>query len=167
MQVDADCNNSAQRCCSNVCVETASCALSVTQVLPPGGFQNGGEFITLKGDGFAAGMKVFIEKGRAPVRIVDAQTARIEAPPGPVGCRTSPSPSAARRPSCIRATRTARPGLETAWEQKPLGQGARRGSRRSRSCRTARVLVAGGTTVPDDASMSLATAEIYTRSSDM
>ncbi|MGZ3440199.1 MAG: hypothetical protein ACXVDD_11820, partial [Polyangia bacterium] len=34
---DPDCKNAAQICCSNVCVETASCALAVTQVVPSGG----------------------------------------------------------------------------------------------------------------------------------
>jgi len=163
--VDADCNNSAEHCCSNVCVETASCALSVTQVLPPGGFQNGGEFITLKGDGFAAGMKVFIEKGRAPVRVVDAQTARIQAPPGPVGMQDLAITVGGATAILHQGYSYRSAGLETAWEQKPLVK-VRGEDPGLAVMQDGRVLVAGGTTVPDDAAMSLATAEIYTRSSD-
>jgi hypothetical protein len=163
--VDADCNNSAERCCSNVCVETASCALSVTQVLPPGGFQNGGEFITLKGDGFAAGMKVFIEKGRAPVRVVDAQTARIQAPPGPVGLQDLAITVGGATAILHQGYSYRSAGLETKWEQKPLMK-VRGEDPALAVMQDGRVLVAGGTTVPDDTTMAVNTAELYTRSSD-
>lgn len=164
--VDADCKNGAERCCSNVCVETASCALSVTTVLPPGGFQNGGEFITLKGDGFAAGMKVFIEKGRAPVRVVDAQTARIQAPPGPVGLQDVSITVGGATAILHQGYSYRSAGLETKWEQKPL-QKVRGEDPGLAVMQDGRVLVAGGTTVPDDSTNALNTAEIYTRSSDM
>src|SRR3954467_12315302 len=59
---DPDCGDPAQICCDKICVETASCAFSVTSVAAANGFQNGGEFVTLHGSGFGAGMKVFIEK---------------------------------------------------------------------------------------------------------
>ena len=162
---DADCNNAAQHCCSNVCVETASCALAVTQVLPPGGFQNGGEFITLKGEGFAAGMKVFIERGRAPVRVVDAQTARIVAPPGPVGMQDLSIEVGGATAILHKGYSYRSAGLATAWEQKPLTN-VRGEDPGLAVMQDGRVLVAGGTTVPDDPTMALATAEIYTRTSD-
>ena len=163
--VDGDCNNAAEHCCSNVCVETASCALAVTQVMPAVGFQNGGEFLTLKGAGFAAGMKVFIEKGRAPVRVLDAQTARIQAPPGPVGLQDVSITVAGATATLHKGYNYRSAGLEPTWEQKPLTK-VRGEDPGLAVMQDGRVLVAGGTTVPDDQSMSLATAEIYTRSTD-
>jgi hypothetical protein len=163
--VDGDCNNTAQHCCSNVCVETASCALAVTQVLPAGGFQNGGEFITLKGAGFVAGMKVFIEKGRAPVRVLDAQTARIQAPPGPVGMQDLAITVGGATAILHGGYSYRSAGLETAWEQKPLTK-VRGEDPGIAVMQDGRVLVAGGTTVPDLIADALDTSEIYTRSSD-
>ena len=162
---DPDCNNTAQHCCSNVCVETASCALAVTQVVPAQGFQNGGEFITLHGAGFVPGMKVFIEKGRAPVEIVDAQTAHIQAPPGPVGLQDVAIDVGGNTAILHQGYSYRSAGLETAWEQKPLMK-VRGEDPGIAVMQDGRVLVAGGTTVPDDATMALATAEIYTRTSD-
>ncbi|MGZ3440586.1 MAG: IPT/TIG domain-containing protein, partial [Polyangia bacterium] len=162
---DPDCKNAAQICCSNVCVETASCALAVTQVVPSGGFQNGGEFITLHGAGFATGMKVLIEKGRAAVQVIDAATARIQAPPGPVGMQDLTIVVGGAQAILRQGYSYRSAGLETAWEQKPLTK-VRGEDPGLAVMQDGRVLVAGGTTVPDDASMAVATAEIYTRSSD-
>jgi len=162
---DPDCMNAAQLCCDNICVETSSCALSVTQVVPAGGFQNGGEFITLHGHGFAAGMKVFIEKGRAPVRVLDAQTARIVAPPGPVGMQDVAIDIGGNSAILHQGYSYRSAGLETAWEQKPLTK-VRGEDPGLGVLQDGRVLVAGGTIVPDDPTMALNTAEIYTRSSD-
>lgn len=162
---DPDCMNGAQHCCDNVCVETSSCALAVTQVTPANGFQNGGEFITLHGHGFAAGMKVFIEKGRAPVRVLDAQTARIVAPPGPVGLQDLAIDVGGNSAILHQGYSYRSAGLEMAWEQKPLTK-VRGEDPGIAVMQDGRVLVAGGTTVPDDQNSSLATAEIYTRSSD-
>ena len=109
-------------------------------------------------------MKVFIEKGRAPVRVIDAQTALIQAPPGPVGMQDlAIDVGGATAPSCTRATPYRSAGLETPWEQKPLMK-VRGEDPAIAVMQDGRVLVAGGTTVPDDASMALDTAEIYTRS---
>lgn len=163
--VDGDCM-SAERCCSNVCVETSDCALAVTQVMPATGFQNGGEFITLKGAGFAAGMKVFIEKGRAPLLVLDPQTARIQAPPGPVGMQDVTITVAGASATLHNGYAYRSAGIETTWEQKPLTK-VRGEDPGIAVMQDGRVLVAGGTTVPDDATMALATAEIYTRSTDM
>lgn len=163
--VDQDCNNSAQHCCSNVCVETASCALAVTQVTPAQGFQNGGEFVVLHGAGFAPGMKVFIEKGRAPVQVLDAQTARIQAPPGPVGMQDLAIDVGGNSAILHQGYSYRSAGLEMKWEQKPLVK-VRGEDPGIAVMQDGRVLVAGGTTVPDDATMALATAEIYTRATD-
>src|SRR5262245_10300354 len=76
------CAGSTQ-CCEGSC--STSCDLAVSGAQASAGWQNGGEFITLRGVGFARGMKVFIGDGRAPARVVDAQTARVMTPPGPLG----------------------------------------------------------------------------------
>ncbi|MCU1279269.1 MAG: hypothetical protein JWM53_2815, partial [bacterium] len=117
---DPDCKNAAQLCCSNVCVETSSCATAVTQVVPAGGFQNGGEFVTLHGAGFASGMKVFIGSGRAPVHVIDAATARVQAPPGPVGLQDLSIVVAGATAILHQGYSYRSAGLEPTWEQKPL-----------------------------------------------
>src|SRR5439155_5632508 len=56
-------------CCESACVEdTASCAFAPTATEPHQGFQNGGDWITIKGAGFQQSMKVFLADGRAPAR---------------------------------------------------------------------------------------------------
>ena len=162
---DPDCKNPGELCCSFVCVQTSSCALAVTQVVPAGGFQNGGEYITLHGAGFVAGMKVFIEKGRAPLHVIDAATARIQAPPGPVGMQDLSIVVGGAQATLHQGYSYRSAGLETAWEQKPLTK-VRGEDPGLAVLQDGRVLVAGGTTVPDYATMAVATAEIYTRASD-
>src|SRR5271165_5883357 len=45
-------------CCASVCVDqTASCSFSVTGVNPLEGNQNGGDWVTITGAGFVAGMR--------------------------------------------------------------------------------------------------------------
>jgi hypothetical protein len=162
---DPDCGSAAIRCCANVCVETASCALAVTSLSPARGFQNGGDFITLHGAGFAAGMKVYLADGRAPVRVLDAATALIETPPGPVGAQDVKivvgGASAIRHHGFLYRSGA----LELQWEQKPL-MTVRGEDPGLAVMQDGRVLVAGGTTVPDNASAALRTAEIYDRPSD-
>src|SRR5690348_6591134 len=84
--VDNDCTTApGERCCSNVCVETADCSFSVLGVAPAEGFLNGGTWVVLSGTGFAPGMKVFIADGRAPLRVDGPTTALVLTPPGPLG----------------------------------------------------------------------------------
>lgn len=163
--IDGDCGAAAQRCCANVCVETASCALAVTSLSPARGFQNGGDFVTLRGAGFAAGMKVYLESGRAPVRVVDATTALIETPPGPVGAQDVKIVVGGATAIRHRGFLYRSAGLELQWEQKPL-QTVRGEDPALAVMQDGRVLIAGGTTVPDSAADALRTAEIYDRPSD-
>src|SRR5205807_1948932 len=72
-------------CCTGVCNDTASCALSITRTTPKQGNQSGGDYITLNGSGFTVGMQVLIGDGVAPARMIDAHTAIVQTPPGPVG----------------------------------------------------------------------------------
>ncbi len=76
--------------CAGACV-VGSCDFAVTSisaVVAGGGAQDwvsGGAFFSVRGQGFAKGMKLFLGDGRAPLRVIDATTATIQAPPGPQG----------------------------------------------------------------------------------
>lgn len=162
---DGQCALPATRCCAGVCVEAADCSTVVTSVSASVGFQNGGDFVTLKGAGFASGMKVYLGDGRAPVRVVDPATALIETPPGPVGPVDVKIVAGAATAILPHGFRYRSAGLEMMWQQKPLMK-VRGEDPGLAVMQDGRVLVAGGTTVPDDPTMSLATAEIYDRAAD-
>ncbi len=163
---DTDCASAAEHCCSNVCVETTSCSLAVTSVTSSGGFQNGGEYVTLKGAGFAAGMKVLIADGRAPVRVIDSANALIQTPPGPVGAQDVEIRVGGAKAILHKGYTYRSAGLEMKWEQKPL-MTVRGEDPGLAVMQDGRVLVAGGTAVPDSTADALNTAEIYTRATDM
>src|ERR1041385_4234970 len=117
---DTDCTGAGELCCSNVCVETASCAFAVTGVTPPSGFLDGGDWLTLTGTGFAPGMKVFVADGRAPVRVLSASAALIQTPPGPLGKQDLRIELGGGGATLHRAFEYRTAGLDNQWEQKPL-----------------------------------------------
>src|SRR5581483_11336230 len=131
-----------QIACDGVCVIAQSCALSVTSASPVGGFLDGGDWVTLGGNGFVPGMKVYIADGRAPVRVVAGNSATL---PGGFTYRSA--------------------GLETTWEQKPLMK-VRGEDPAIAVMQDGRVLVAGGTTVPDSIADALSTADIYNQTTN-
>ncbi len=152
-------------CCGGVCVATSTCTFAVTQVSPSSGWQNGGDWLTLRGAGFTPSTRVFIGDGRAPARVIDAQTVRIQTPPGPLGdhpVKIVDGNASAQLPSAFRYLAA---GLGSPWQQKPLKlvRGENPGVA---VMQDGRALVAGGTTVPDGFQMTLDTAEIYDRQSD-
>lgn len=72
--------------CDGACV-VGECGFAVTSIkgLASGAASDwvcGGAFFTLKGHGFAKGMKLFVGEGRAPVRVIDGETATMQSPPG-------------------------------------------------------------------------------------
>jgi len=162
---DDHCGDPSIKCCDGVCVETASCAFALTSLSVTLGFQNGGEYVTLKGAGFVAGMKAFVGDGRAPLRVIDPSTALIQTPPGPVGVHDVVIQAGALKATLHQAYTYRSAGLEMAWEQKPL-MSVRGEDPGLAVLQDGRVLVAGGTAVPDSTADALDSGEIYTRASD-
>jgi hypothetical protein len=146
-------------------VATASCAFAVTSITPTSVWQNGGEWVQLQGAGFVSGMSVFIGDARAPVRVVDAKSAIVQVPPGPIG----PADVKIATGSSVAVTHGGldyvAAGLLTPWQQRGLSH-VRGEWPAVAVLQDGRVLIAGGTTVPDDYTSTLATAEIFARKSD-
>jgi hypothetical protein len=152
-------------CCASACVETAACSFAVTSIKPATGWQNGGDWITVTGQGFTAGMKVFIGDGRAAVKVLDAKTARIKTPPGPLGASDVKVQLGSSTAVLHGAFQYSSAGLTTPWEQKkmPTVRGEDPGVA---VMQDARVLITGGTTKPDSTADALSTALVYTRMTD-
>jgi len=157
---------SGEKCCSGICTQTADCSFSVLGVTPAEGFVNGGAWVVVSGTGFTPDMKVFIGDGRAPVRVDSATTALIQTPPGPAGMTDVKIVSGMQTAALPGGFQYRTAGLETTWEQKPL-QVVRGEDPAIAVLQDGRVLIAGGTTVPDSAANTLATAEIYDPATDM
>lgn len=149
-----------QLCCEEVCVEAASCDFAVIGADPSVGWHNGGNYVTLKGSGFTAGMKVFIGDARAPVLVKSATAARIQLPPGPLGKQDIRIELGADQATLPRGILYQSGGLNNQWEQKPLMK-VRGENPGVTTLQDGRVLVAGGVEVPDQPKTALNTAELY------
>ena len=152
-------------CCAGHCVKSTGCDFAVTGTNPLRGNQSGGDWVTLTGTGFTADMQIYIGDGRAPVRMIDANNAIIQTPPGPVGTYDITLISSKGTSLTRNLFTYVSAGLKLPWQKKPMA--AVRGEHPGIAVmQDGRVLVAGGTTVPDQPASGLATAEIYTRTSD-
>jgi hypothetical protein len=153
-------------CCAGTCVETAACTFSLDPLKVNTGWQNGGDWLTLTGQGFAAGMKVFLGDGRAAAKVMDPNTVRIKTPPGPLGL-ADVKIQLGTMTAVLKGGFTYQSGaLTTPWQQKQMNP--KRGEDPG-ACvmQDGRVLITGGTTTPDSTAMALNTAIIYTRMTDM
>jgi hypothetical protein len=158
--------DAAGKCCAGVCVETGACAFSVTGAKPTSGWQNGGDWVTLTGQGFTAGMKVFLGDGRAAVAVLSPTTARIKTPPGPLGnadLKVAMGPSVA---VLKQGFQYASAGLNVPWQQKQMTT-VRGEDPGVTVMQDARVLITGGTLVPDSIAQAFDTAIVYTRMTDL
>jgi hypothetical protein len=154
-----------QIACDGVCVVADSCDFSVTSVDPANGFQNGGEWLTVHGHGFAAGMRVLLGDGRAPTLVIDATSARIQAPPGPVGNVDITIRSGATDATLPGGYRYQQAGLETPWQA--ISMEVLRGEDPGLAVlQDGHVLIAGGTTVPDQTANSLDSFDLFDRPSE-
>ena len=156
---------SDELCCTSVCVATQACSFSVTALAAAVGWQNGGDYVTLKGAGFASGMKVDIGDGRAPVRVIDASSAMIQTPPGPVGDQDVHVTLAGASATLRKGFHYKSGGLLTPWQEKPMG--TVRGEWPGVAVmQDGRVLVAGGAVSPDEPQTSLDDGEIFRRDTE-
>jgi hypothetical protein len=150
------------QCCDGVCVETAACTFAVTTVAPTRGFQNGGEWITLSGSGFAKGMRVYFGTGRAPTQVIDGTRARVQTPPGlpgDVDVRIELAGTSATRK---RAFTYDSAGVLPPWKSIPMAN-VRGEDPGLTVLQDGRVLIAGGTTVPDSVVDSQSSIELFVR----
>ncbi len=152
-------------CCSGKCVQSASCDFAVLKLDAFKGNQSGGDWIHLEGKGFTSDMSVFIGDGRAALKVIDATHAIIQTPPGPVGTYDITIKNASGTSLTRSLFIYISAGLTLPWQKKPM-QTVRGEHPGVAVLQDGRVLVAGGTQVPDNASLALTTGEIYTRSSD-
>ena len=167
------CDTGAQ-CCGGVCVTTAACDFSVTKVDTFRLYLSGSQWVTIHGAGFAPGMKVLIGDGRAPARVIDDKTALLLTPPGLAGSADLSVEVNGKTATLKQAFQYIDAGLATPWQQKPMSivRGEDPGIA---VMQDGRVLIAGGTEVPDDPAAlpdggvnhALDTAEIYTRQTDV
>ena len=155
----ASCGSGAS-CCGGSCA--TSCSFVLSSIDPAQAYQNGGAFITLHGTGFASGMRAAIGDGRAPVWALDAQTARIMVPPAPIGTYDVTVSLGANSSTRKGALLYKAGGLLTPWLQKPMSS-VRGEAPGVAVMQDGRVLIAGGTLVPDVSTMSLATADVFDR----
>jgi hypothetical protein len=147
-------------CCAGACVVTAGCGFSVSALTPPYGWLNGGDWITVKGAGFAKGLRVEIGAGRAPTRVIDANTALIQTPPGSAGTYDVKITLGAQTAVLKNGFDYQSAGIGTTWQLKPMS--VVRGEDPGLTVlQDGRALVAGGTTVPDSAANTLDTAELF------
>ena len=156
---------SGQICCGTACVVAASCSFAVTSTTPVQGWQDGGDWVTLSGAGFAAGLQVFIGSGRAPAIVVDAHTVKIQTPPGPVGATDVTVQMGSQKATLPKGFLYAAGALMAPWLEKPM-MSVRGEWPALAVMQDGRVLVAGGVTMPDNPGSALDSAEIFDRPSE-
>lgn len=76
----------SESCCKGVCTSDPTCGFAIASVSPKQSWVSGNAWITVKGSGFGAGtMRAWVGEARAPVRVVDSNTALVLTPPARVG----------------------------------------------------------------------------------
>ena len=151
-----------EACCTGYCVKSSGCGFAVTGVTPQKGNQSGGDWVNLTGTGFSSDMSVYIGNGRAPTLYLDPMHARIQTPPGVVGYDDVTVVEGMGSSTTHKAFQYVSAGLVLPWQKKPMS--AVRGEHPGIAVlQDGRVLVAGGTTVPDHPEDALYTAEIFQR----
>jgi hypothetical protein len=160
------CGNACSTCCSGHCVTSPNgCDFAITYVDPNILWQSGGDYVQVKGKGFAPGMKVWIDDGRAAVLVKDAQTAVIHTPPhvvATVDVKIDVGGQTAITKSIFKYVSA---GLTTPWTE--IQMSSVRGEFPSvAAMQDGRVLVANGVTTPDQPSTAVLTADIFSRSNN-
>jgi hypothetical protein len=148
------------KCCSGGCQNTTNCALTIRSIAASVGWQNGGDYVTIKGTGFGVGVQVYFADGRAPAWAKDAQTIIVQTPPHPVSLVDVKVVQGADTVIVHNGFQYLANGLTPPWVNKPMSK-VRGEDPAIAVMQDGRVLVTGGTTVPDSPANCLATAEIY------
>ncbi len=103
--------------------------------------------------------------GRAPVRVLDPQTARILTPPGPLGKHDVKITLGATSATLPKGFEYRQAGLMPPWQQKMMAKV--RGEHPGLAVlQDGRTIVTGGTTKPDDAFTAQDTAELFDRKTE-
>jgi hypothetical protein len=150
---------SGETCCGASCSSDAQCSVTVTSISSTKGYMSGGDYVTLHGSGFAAGMRAFVGTGRAPVRVIDAQTAMIVTPPAPVAKYDVHVTVGAASATLPLAYEVRSETFGTSWVE--ISMSTPRGNFPAMTTlQDGRVLVVGGTSTSQPSS-SLASADLY------
>jgi len=150
---------SGENCCGASCSSDAQCGVTVTSLSSTKGYMSGGDYVTLHGSGFAAGMRVFFGTGRAPVRVIDAQTAIALTPPAPVGKYDVHAQVGAASATLPLSYEVRSESFGTSWVE--ISMSTPRGNFPAMTTlQDGRVLVVGGTSTSQPSS-SLASADLY------
>ena len=160
------CTGTGAACCASTCVTgTASCAFSVTSVSPASGAVNGGDYITLTGKGFAAGMQVLIDGAPAPSLVKSATAVLAQTPPDVVGAKDITIRKGTTTATLPKGFLYTKGSIQLPWKEIQMsvvrGEDPGLGVMQDN-----RVLIAGGTTVPDSTTNALASAEIFMRATN-
>ncbi len=160
------CGIACAACCAGACVSnTATCAFSVTGVQPAVGGVNGGDYITLKGQGFTAGMQVLIDGAPAPSRVIDAATALVQTPPDVAGRKDITIQHGTSTATLPNAFLYAVGSIQLPWQE--IKMASVRGEDPGLGVlQDNRVLIAGGTTTPDSTADALASGEMFDRATN-
>ncbi|HEY1960225.1 MAG TPA: IPT/TIG domain-containing protein [Polyangiaceae bacterium] len=151
--------STGENCCGASCSSDPQCSVTVTSLSSTQGYLNGGDYVTLHGSGFAAGMRAWVGDGRSPVRVIDAQTALLVTPPAPIGkydVRVQVGAISATLPLGYEVHTES---FGTQWAE--ISMSTPRGNFPAMTTlQDGRALVVGGTSTSDPSS-SLATADLY------
>jgi hypothetical protein len=160
------CAGTGAACCAGTCVTgTASCSFSVTGASPASGAVNGGDYVTITGKGFAAGMQILLDGAPAPTLVQSATSALIQTPPDVVGAKDITIRKGASAATLPKAFTYTKGSIQLPWQE--IKMSVVRGEDPGLGVvQDNRVLIAGGTTVPDSTTDALSSAEIFVRTTN-
>jgi hypothetical protein len=148
-----------ESCCGGVCSSDPGCAFTVTSVADYRSYLAGGAYVTLKGTGFAPGLRVLIGDGRAPVRVIDGSTALVLTPPAPVGVYDVHVALGAKTASLPQSFTYRTERFGTQWVEVQMST-PRGNFPAMTTLQDGRVLIVGGT-VTSSPTTTLDTGELY------
>jgi IPT/TIG domain/Kelch motif len=154
-----------EQCCEGSCIGANDCSARIGKLEPNRSPLNGAVWTTINGAGFAKDAKVFIGEARAPALVISPTQIRVEVPPGPNGPATIRIEQGGKKITNRSAFQYITGDLAPPWRVIPLKK--LRGENPGISLlQSGKVVIAGGTSVPDSNKDSSATLEIFERSDE-